>query len=119
MIRNSKKASKNGGCKMPLKQGGKVYRVNGEEIVLYPIGKVVEEMKKAGYTRDAQTIRKWETAGVTPPALFRIGGKRLYSEEQIDAYVNVAIECDIRQGVSIAKSDFSERIWEELGEVNQ
>lgn len=104
---------------MPLKQGGKVYKVKEQELVLYPIGKVVEELKKAGYTRDAQTIRKWETSGVTPPALFRVGGKRLYSEEQISAYVNTAVECDIRQGLSIAKTDFSELIWEELTEINK
>lgn len=104
---------------MPLKQVGKVYKVNGQEIVLYPIGKLVEELKKAGYTRESQTIRKWENSGVVPPALFRVGGKRLYSEEQIQAYVDVAKECDIRQGLSISSTDFSERLWEELNEVNK
>ena len=104
---------------MPLKQVGKVYKVKGQEIVLYPIGKLVEELKKAGYTRESQTIRKWENSGVVPPALFRVGGKRLYSEEQIQAYVDVAKECDIRQGLSISSTDFSERLWEELDEVNK
>ena len=103
---------------MPLKSSGKVYRVAGKELTLYPIGKLVEELKKAGYTRDAQTIRKWENSGVTPTALFRINGKRLYSMEQIECYVNIAKECDIRQGLSIVDTDFPARIWEELERVN-
>lgn len=104
---------------MPLKEAGKVYKINGQEIVLYPIAKLVSELEKAGYPRDAQTIRKWENSGVTPPALFRIRGKRLYSKEQIEAYCRVSKECNIRQGYSIAMTDFSERIWEELTKINQ
>lgn len=104
---------------MPLKETGKVYKVGGQEIVLYPIAKLVSELEKAGYPRDAQTIRKWENSGVTPEAVFRVGNKRLYSKAQIDAYCRVAIECNIRQGYSIAMTDFSSRIWEELAEVNK
>lgn len=103
---------------MPLKQEGRAYSINGKEIILYPIAKLVEELSKAGYMRDAQTIRKWEAKGVTPKCLFRIGGKRLYSQEQIEAFVAVAEECGIRQGVPIANTDFTERIWEELSLVN-
>ena len=103
---------------MPLKPNGKLYKVNGEEVVLYPIGKLVEALKKSGYTRGVQTIRKWEDTGVVPPATFRSGGKRLYSLEQIETFVKVAKECDIRQGLAISSTDFSERIWEELSELN-
>lgn len=103
---------------MPLKEEGKVYRIKDEQLVLYPIAKLVSELEKAGYPRDAQTIRKWETSGVTPPCLFRFGGKRLYSKEQIETYCRVAEECNIRQGFSIAMTDFSSRIWEELDMVN-
>ena len=104
---------------MPLKEEGKVYKIAGEEIILYPIAKLVTELTKAGYPRDAQTIRKWETSGVTPACLFRVGGKRLYSKEQIDTYCRVATECNIRQGYSIAGTDFSERIWEGLTDLNK
>lgn len=104
---------------MPLKESGKKYKINGQEIILYPIAKLVSELEKRGYARDAQTIRKWENSGVTPSALFRVGNKRLYSKSQIDAYCNVAEECNIRQGFSIASTDFSARIWEELGQVNE
>ena len=104
---------------MPLKASGKLYKVAGKEVTLYPIGKLVEELKKAGYTRYAQTIRKWEDTGVTPPALFRVKGKRLYSMEQIQVFVRIAKECDIRQGLSISDTDFPARIWEELEEVNK
>lgn len=104
---------------MPLKEEGKVYKFNGENIALYPIGRLVSELGRAGYPRDSQTIRKWETSGVTPPCYFRVGGKRLYSKEQIATYCKVAEECNIRQGYSIAMTDFSARIWEELEQVNE
>lgn len=104
---------------MPLKPNGRVYTINGKKMVLFPIAKLVEEMEKAGYPRDSQTIRKWETAGVTPPALFRSGQKRLYSMEQIKVFCEVAKECDIKQGFSIAMTDFSARIWERMKEVNK
>jgi hypothetical protein len=103
---------------MPLKEDGKKYKINGEEVILYPIARLVQELHKAGYPRDSQTIRKWENSGVTPQALFRNGNKRLYSKDQIDAYCRVAEECNIRQGYNIAMTGFSERIWEELEEVN-
>jgi hypothetical protein len=104
---------------MPLKANGKKYKINGEELILYPIAKLVDELNKRGYSRDAQTIRKWETSGVTPEAIFRSGNKRLYSKDQIEAYCKIAEECNIRQGYNIAMTGFSERIWEELSVVNQ
>lgn len=104
---------------MPLMETGKVYRVKGKELRLYPIGKLVSELGKSGYYRDAQTIRKWEVAGVIPQTPFRFGGKRLYAMEQIEAICQIAKECDIRQGVAIGKTDFSERVFEELREVNK
>lgn len=104
---------------MPLKESGKVYKIGDQRVVLYPISKLVTELGKTGYARDAQTIRKWEDKQVTPPALFRVGSKRLYSKDQIEAYCKVAQECDIRQGLNIAMTGFSERIWEELETVNE
>lgn len=91
--------------------------MQGKKIALYPIAKLEKELSDAGYPRDAQTIRKWEVAGVTPQATFRSGKKRLYHQKQIDAFVRVAKECNIRQGVDLGKTDFSERIWEELEKV--
>ena len=104
---------------MPLKPEGKKYTINGKKVILYPVGRLVEELAKVGYYRDAQTIRKWEQLGVTPPATFRVGGKRLYSWEQIEAFCEVAKECNIRQGASIAMTDFPQKIWERLKEVNE
>jgi MerR HTH family regulatory protein len=104
---------------MPLKETGKVYNIAGNKIVLYPIARLVQELEKIGYARNAQTIRKWEDKGVTPPSLFRFGQKRLYSKEQIEAFCRVAKECDIKQGLNIAMTGFSERIWEELEQVNE
>jgi MerR HTH family regulatory protein len=105
--------------KLPLKESGKKYKFGEEEVILYPISKLVSELSKAGFPRNAQTIRKWENSGVTPKSIFRSGNKRLYSKEQIEAYCRVADECNIRQGYDISMAGFSERIWEELEEVNQ
>lgn len=104
---------------MPLKETGKTYKVAGQDVILYPIAKLVTELERIGYPRDSQTIRKWEASGITPPSLFRVGNKRLYSKEQIDLYCRIAQECDIRQGFRIAHTDFSARIWEEMTELNK
>lgn len=104
---------------MPLKESGKLYEINGEKIMLYPISRLVTELERIGYSRNSQTIRKWEDKGVTPESLFRFGKKRLYSKEQIETFCRVARECDIKQGLNIAITGFSEQIWEELTELNK
>lgn len=103
---------------MPLKDTGRKYKLNGQEIILYPIARLVQELDKVGIPRKAQTLRKWENKGVTPPAFFRFGQKRLYSKEQIEVYCRVAKECDLRKGADVSQTGFSERIWEELEKVN-
>ena len=105
---------------MPLSKDGKVYKVKGKEVVLYPISTLAEKLGKAlKDTRTTQTVRKWETKGILPPATFRVVGKRLYAEEQIKAICRVAKECKIKQGSSLALTNFSERVREELREVNK
>ena len=105
---------------MPLSKDGKVYRVKGKEVTLYPISTLAERLSKTlKDTRSTQTIRKWEAKGVLPPATFRIKGKRLYAEEQIKAICKVAKECKIKQGSSIALTNFIERVREELSKVNK
>lgn len=105
---------------MPLLQQGKLYTLpNGKQIALYPISKLVHDLTQAGIVRDAQTIRKWENKGVTPPATLRTGQKRLYSKEHIQAFVKIAKESKLRQGLAIEKSDFSELIWKEIKRINK
>lgn len=99
---------------MPFDPNGSIYEYKGREYVLYPITRLSKALEQAGYPRSAQSIRLWERNNVTPPSFFKIGGKRLYTQEEIDIFTSVAQECDIRQGVSIEMTGFPERIYEEL-----
>lgn len=104
---------------IPLKIDGKSYDLNGKQVKLYPISKLSQALTDAGITRDVQTIRKWEQLKVIPPTIFRSGGKRLYSQEQIDAIVRVAVECNIQQGVSLEASGFVDKVWSELDRIHK
>lgn len=105
---------------MPVDKSGKFYSVKGQEKKLFPISVLAERLSKAlKDERTTQTIRKWEKSKIIPPATFRIGGKRLYAEEQIEAICRVAKECNIKQGYSLHLTNFSVRVWEELRIVNR
>lgn len=104
---------------MPISPTGKKYNINGKELTLYPISVLAKRLSKAlGDERTTQTIRKWEKNGVIPPAIFRVGQKRLYAKEQMEVICRVAKECGIRQGVAISLTNFSVRVFEEMKEVN-
>lgn len=105
---------------MPLKQEGKVVRVQGIDIRLYPVSKLASELSKAlGCTRTTQTVRKWEVKGVLPPAMFRIANNRMYSMEQIKLICKIAKEEQIKQGCSESMARFSERASAELRKINK
>lgn len=104
---------------MPLSIDGKIYDIpNVGKIRLFPISKLSQALTDAGIPRDVQTVRKWEVRGVIPRALFRSGHKRLYSQEQIDTIVQVAVECKLRQGASIADTDFINAVWDAMEKLN-
>ena len=104
---------------MPLSVEGKFYTIKGiGQIKLFPIAKLSQALTDADIPRDTQTLRKWETKGIIPPAIFRGGNKRLYSLPQIECIVSVAKECNIKKGVSISQTDFVTRVWEELEKLN-
>jgi len=105
---------------MPISQAGIKKSVNGVELTLYPISVLADRLSMTLETsRSTQTIRKWEVAGIIPPAIFRVGNKRLYAMEQIDCICKVAEECNIRQGASIELTQFSIRVFNELRVVNR
>lgn len=104
---------------MPLLIEGKDYIIKGiGRIKLYPIAKLSQALTDADIPRDTQTIRKWEVKGVVPKAIFRSGQKRLFSKEQIECIVRVAVECNIKRGSSIQNTEFIQRVWEELDKIN-
>lgn len=89
--------------------------INGEELTLYPISKLAGELG-----RSTQTIRKWEISGILPQPIFKDKhGRRLYSQEQIDAIVDCAIKSNLRQGYSVANTNFSPRVYKALEEINK
>lgn len=105
---------------MPISKEGKEYTFNGKKLMLYPISVLAEKLSEAlGDGRTTQTIRKWEVNKVIPPAIFRVGQKRLYTMEQIETICKVAKECGIKQGYSLALTNFSVRVWEEMRLLNR
>lgn len=104
---------------MPLLTDGKEYTIPlVGKIVLYPISKISQVLTDAGYPRDTQTIRKWELSGVIPTAPFRNKLNRLYSAKHIEELVRAVVECDIKRGIAIESTDFSERVcryWIKVG----
>lgn len=88
--------------------------LNGEEVELFYINTLAEALG-----RTAQTIRKWEIAGYLPDCLFRDSlGRRMYSAEQIRVIVECAEKSNVRQGYSVANTNFSPRVHKALEELN-
>jgi DNA-binding transcriptional MerR regulator len=98
---------------LPVKESIKV-KMNGTETELFYIGYLAFCLG-----RSVQTIRKWEISGVIPSCFKDRGGRRLYSQEQIDIIVSIAEECKIKQGLSIANTNFSQKVHKALKELNQ
>lgn len=96
-----------------LKQNFKL--PNGQVIELFYIGTLANALG-----RTTNTIRKWEIAGVIPDPCFQdANGRRLYSQEQIDAIVRCAEEAKIKQGLSISNTSFSQWCHKELDALKE
>ena len=88
---------------------------NGQKIELFYIGTLASALG-----RSTNAIRKWEIAGVIPDPCFKDErGRRLYSQEQIDAIVRCAEKAKIKQGLSIANTSFSTWVHKELAELRE
>ena len=78
----------------------------GEVVDLYSIGKLAQKL-----SREPQVIKKWELSGALPKTPFKTQRKfRLYTQEQIDLISECAESFNIRNGVSIKASGFTEAI---------
>lgn len=83
---------------------------NGEVHDLFYIGTLA-----AALGRTSNTVRKWEIAGIIPDPCFKDSfGRRLYTQEQIDAIVKCAEESRIKQGQSISSTSFSKKCYKAL-----
>lgn len=89
--------------------------INDEEVNLFYIERLASELG-----RTPQTIRKWEVSGILPKPIFRDKlGRRLYSQEQIDVIVACAEKSNVRQGYSVANTNFSVRVHDALNKLNK
>lgn len=88
---------------------------NGETVELFFIGRLATALG-----RDANTIRKWEIAGILPSTCFRDRlGDRLYTAEQIEAVVKVAEKCKLMQGRRMCDTSFTKRVTEEFKRLEE
>ena len=88
--------------------------INGEELELFYVDRLACELG-----RTPQTIRKWEVSGILPKPISKDkNNRRLYSQEQIDAIVECAEKSNVRQGYSVANTNFSVRVFKALNEIN-
>ena len=90
--------------------------VNGMQVELFYINRLAEALG-----RTTQTVRKWEIAGVIPKSIFKDKntGRRMYTQGQIDTIVKCAEDCGIAQGLSIANTSFSSKVYKALREHNK
>jgi hypothetical protein len=91
------------------------YKVGGEETEFFTVGQLAQALG-----RQPVTIRKWEREGVIPKATYQSPGKdgdvrgrrRLYTREQVEGIVRIAVE----EGVLVSHqkdlkdTDFTKRV---------
>ena len=108
---------------MPVSIKGKMFNIPGVgEVRLYPISKLSEAFKEAGIPRDPQTIRSWIKKGILPRSMFLTGSKKphgLYSKHHIELIVSIAKECGIKQGTSFHESNFQDKVWDAIEDLNE
>ena len=87
----------------------------GQELTLYYISAMCEATG-----RKAQTLRKWELAGIIPKTPFRDRtNKRLYLQEHIDAVVECIESCKLVQGKNIADTNFKKKVYKRFNDINR
>jgi hypothetical protein len=88
---------------------------SGQTVELFYIGTLAYALG-----RSTNAIRKWEIAGVIPNTCFKDKfGRRMYSQEQIDAIVECAEKAQVKQGYSIANTSFKSWVHKKLDLINK
>ena len=91
------------------------FTYKGKELTLYYMNALSEATG-----RNAQTLRKWELAGIIPKTPFRDKtGKRLYLQEHIDAVAESAEKCQIGQGRNMSSTQFKEQVYKKFKAINE
>lgn len=99
---------------------GKDFEIAGKSMRLYSIGELAVILK-----RRPVTIRKWERLATIPKATFvkpgvdARGRRRLYSREQVEAMLRIAMEEKILdvQTMQISKTQFTPKVFAAFREL--
>ena len=91
----------------------RVFNVRGVPTEFFGIGSLAKALN-----RESVTIRLWERQGIIPKAQFKtkdpngLGGRRLYTREQIEGMVKIAGEEGILEETwrSVTQTKFKERV---------
>ena len=90
-----------------MRRQPKKFKVPTDDVLFaYPIGELASRMK-----RSSDSIRNMIKRNLLPDTPFKINDRRYFTDEQMNLIVNVAKECNIRNGVSFEKCDFTRRIY--------
>lgn len=90
------------------------YKIGKQIVALYPISALAEALG-----RGITTIRMWERNGTIPPAAFRRGGKRLYTEQEISVAKRLADKTGVWTGGNPDWVTFTNQLvkaWDEIRE---
>jgi DNA-binding transcriptional MerR regulator len=78
----------------------------GEVVDLFSVGVLAQKLG-----REPQVIKKWEMSGALPKTPFKTKSRfRLYTQDQIDLIVKYAEVFNVRNGVSIKASGFTNAV---------
>ena len=92
----------------------KIYTIDGVDLEMFTIGELAQRLD-----RQLQTLRKWEKLGIIPQATYRSGtNRRLYTENQIKAIVDLVDKYKIKQGQPIP-NEFKIEVEEAFKEATQ
>ena len=95
-----------------LRDGVDYTTPTGIKTRLWGVGVLAERLH-----RNPQTVRRWEKEGIIPIAPFRDSSShrnRMYSTEHIDAIVKCFEESGMKNGKSIAETEFSNLVYKEF-----
>lgn len=93
----------------------KLATINGEQHKMYGIGVLAKRLR-----RQSVTIRIWEKEGIIPKSEFRDKhGRRLYTQEQVEAIHYWAMKDRVARGRSFALTNFSVHCHRHFAELHK
>lgn len=89
--------------------------LNGKTLTVYSVSHLAARIH-----RRPATVRVWQWRKMIPPPIIKtLDGNRWYLEEELEIYVRIVGECEVKSGSSMEKSGFRQRIWSEIEKLKQ